>query len=495
MRVGFDHELYTRTQSEKILERIRQFGGKLYLELGGKLFDDNHAARVLPGFLPDSKISMLRSLSDQTEIVVAISADDIAQNKSRGDLGITYDQDVLRLIDAFRAVDMLVESVVITQWKAQPQAVSFRKRLRSQGIRVYIHYPIAGYPTDIALVVSDKGYGKNEYIETSRPLVLVTAPGPGSGKMAVCMSQLYQDHQRGIKAGFAKFETFPIWNLPLKHPVNIAYEAATVDLGDVNMIDPFHMEAYGELAVNYNRDIEMFPILSAIFQRIWGDMPYKSPTDMGVNMVGNCIIDNDLVEHSAKQEVIRRLYTTLCDQRRGDASEEEVNKLRLLMQQLNLSDEDRPVIAAARKRADATGNPAAAIELPSGAIITGKTSSLLGASSALLLNALKMLAGIPKNEELIPPEVIGPIQSLKLDYLGNNNPRLHTDEVLVALSITAASSKKAALAMSQLPLLKGCEVHTSVILSAVDENIFRRLGVNLTCDPHYQSRKLYHRGR
>lgn len=495
MRVGFDHELYTRTQSEKILERIAQFGGKLYLELGGKLFDDNHAARVLPGFLPDSKISMLRSLKDQAEIVVAISANDIAQNKARGDLGITYDQDVLRLIDAFRAVDMLVDNVVITQWTAQPQAVAFRKRLRSQGIRVYTHYPIAGYPTDIALVVSDKGYGKNEYIETSRPLVLVTAPGPGSGKMAVCMSQLYLEHQRGIKAGYAKFETFPIWNLPLKHPVNIAYEAATVDLGDVNMIDPFHLEAYGVQAVNYNRDIEVFPILSAIFERIWGEMPYKSPTDMGVNMVGNCITNNELVESSAKQEVIRRLYSTLCEQRRGHASEEEVNKLRLLMQQLGLSDEDRPVIAAARKRADSTGSPAAAAELPSGAIITGKTSSLLGASSALLLNALKLLAGIPKGEELIPAEVIGPIQNLKLNYLGNNNPRLHTDEVLVALSITAAKSEKAALALSQLPLLKGCEVHTSVILSAVDENIFRRLGVNLTCDPQYQSRKLYHRGR
>ncbi len=495
MRVGFDHDLYTKTQSEKILERVNQFGGKLYLELGGKLFDDNHAARVLPGFRPDSKISMLRSLSDQTEIVIAISADDIAKNKVRGDLGITYDQDVLRLIDAFRAVDMLVDSVVITHWASQPQAVAFRKRLRSLGMKVYAHYPIANYPSDIALVVSDKGYGKDDYIETTRPLVLVTAPGPGSGKMAVCMSQLYQDHQRGIKAGYAKFETFPIWNLPLKHPVNIAYEAATVDLGDVNMIDPFHLEAYGELAVNYNRDIEVFPILSAIFERIWGEMPYKSPTDMGVNMVGKCITDEAVVEAAAKQEVIRRLYTTLCEQRRGHATEEEVAKLRLLMQQMNLSDEDRPVISAARKRADSTGAPAAAVELPSGAIVTGKTSSLLGASSALILNALKLLAGIPKNEKLIPPEVIEPIQNLKLNYLGNNNPRLHTDEVLVALSITAANSPRAALALSQLPLLKGCEVHTSVILSSVDENIFRRLGVNLTCDPQYQSRKLYHRGR
>lgn len=495
MRIGFDHDLYTRTQSANILERVKQFGGKLYLELGGKLFDDNHAARVLPGFRPDSKISMLLNLREQTEVVVAISADDIAKNKVRGDLGITYDQDVLRLIDAFRAVDMLVDSVVITQWTAQPPAVAFRKRLRSQGIKVYLHYPIPGYPSDIALVVSDKGYGKNDYVETTRPLVLVTAPGPGSGKMAVCMSQLYQEHQRGIKAGYAKFETFPIWNLPLKHPVNVAYEAATVDLGDVNMIDPFHLEAYGVLAVNYNRDIEVFPILSAIFERIWGKMPYQSPTDMGVNMVGNCITDDALCQQTAKQEVIRRLYTTLCEQRRGHAGEDEVAKLRMLMQQLNLSDEDRPVIAAARKRAESTGSPAAAAELPSGVLVTGKTSSLLGASSAMLLNALKLLAGIPKNEKLIPPEVIGPIQDLKLNYLGNSNPRLHTDEVLVALSITAATSEKAALALAQLPLLKGCEVHTSVILSPVDENIFRRLGVNLTCDPVYQSRKLYHRGR
>lgn len=495
MRLGFDHELYTRTQSEKILERVAQFGGKLYLELGGKLFDDLHAARVLPGFLPDSKISMLLQLREQTEVVVAISADDIAKNRVRGDLGITYDQDVLRLIDAFRAVDMLVDSVVITHWTAQPPAVAFRKRLRSQGIKVYLHYPIPGYPSDIALVVSDKGYGKNDYVETTRPLVLVTAPGPASGKMAICLSQLYQDHQRGIKAGYAKFETFPIWNLPLKHPVNVAYEAATVDLGDVNMLDPFHLEAYGEQAVNYNRDIEVFPILKAIFERIWGQVPYQSPTDMGVNMVGLCITDEEVVIKAARQEVVRRLYATLAEQRRGNAGEEEVAKLRMLMQQLNLSDDDRPVIATARKRAESTGNPAAAVELPDGTLITGKTSSLLGASSALVLNALKTLAGIPKNDKLIPPEVIGPIQDLKLNYLGNSNPRLHTDEVLVALSITAGQSEQAALALAQLPRLKGCEVHTSVILSAVDENIFRRLGVNLTCDPVYQSRKLYHRGR
>ncbi len=493
MRTGFDHELYTRTQSEKIMERVDQFGGKLYLELGGKLFDDNHAARVLPGFLPDSKISMLAKLKDQIEIIVVISADDIEKNKVRGDLGITYDQDVLRLIDAFDAAQMQVGSVVITHWASQRHAQLFRRKLRSLGVKVYLHYFIEGYPGNVDLVVSDKGYGKNDFVATTRPLVLVTAPGPGSGKMAVCMSQLYQEHQRGVKAGYAKFETFPIWNLPLKHPVNVAYEAATVDLGDVNALDPFHLEAYHLPATNYNRDIEVFPILRTILEKIWGEMPYQSPTDMGVNMVGCCITNEALVEEAAKQEVIRRLYTSLCEQRRGHVTEEEVAKLRLLMQQLKLGDEDRPVIAASRKRAEATGGPAAAIQLPEGEIITGKTTALLGASSAMLLNALKRLAGIPKAEKLIPPEVIGPVQDLKLRYLGNHNPRLHTDEVLVALSITAAQSRPAALALAQLPLLKGCEVHTSVILSAVDENVFRRLGVNLTCDPQYQTRKLYHK--
>ena len=413
MKTGFDHELYTHSQSERIMERVRQFGGKLYLELGGKLFDDNHAARVLPGFLPDSKISMLTKLRDQIEIIVVINANDIEKNKVRGDLGITYDQEALRLIDAFGAAQMQVGSVVITQWASQRSAVLFRKRLRSLGIRVYVHYPIDGYPSNVDLVVSEKGYGKNEYVETSRPLVLVTAPGPGSGKMAVCMSQLYQEHQRGVKAGYAKFETFPIWNLPLKHPVNVAYEAATVDLGDVNALDPFHLEAYHVPATNYNRDIEVFPILRAILEKIWGDMPYQPPTDMGVNMVGSCITDNALVESAAKQEVIRRLYTSLCEQRRGHVTDEEVAKLRLLMQQLKLSDDDRPVIAASRKRAESTGAPAAAIELPGGDIVTSKTSSLLGASAALLLNALKVLAGIPKKEKLIPPEVIGPVQDLK----------------------------------------------------------------------------------
>ncbi|MDD2561101.1 MAG: DUF1846 domain-containing protein [Eubacteriales bacterium] len=492
MNKGFDHELYTRTQSEKIMERVEQFGGKLYLELGGKLFDDNHAARVLPGFRPDSKIAMLAKLREQIEIIVVINANDIEKNKVRGDLGITYDQEVLRLIDAFEAAQMTVGSVVITHWASQRNAQLFRKKLRSLGVKVYMHYFIEGYPGNVDLVVSEKGYGRNDFVETTRPLVLVTAPGPGSGKMAVCMSQLYQEHQRGMKAGYAKFETFPIWNLPLKHPVNVAYEAATVDLGDVNSLDPFHLEAYSVPAVNYNRDIEVFPILRTILEKIWGEMPYQSPTDMGVNMVGCCLTDEALVEAAAKQEVIRRLYTSLCEQRRGHVTEEEVGKLHLLMQQLKLGDDDRPVIAASRRRAASTGAPAAAIELESGEIVTAKTTSLLGASAALLLNALKRLAGIPKSEKLIPPEVIGPVQDLKLNYLGNRNPRLHTDEVLVALSITAAQSKPAALALSQMPRLKGCEVHTSVILSPVDENIFRRLGVNLTCDPKYQTHRLYH---
>ena len=493
MKIGFDHDQYTRMQSQHIRERIRGFGGKLYLEFGGKLFDDFHAARVLPGFRPDSKVSMLLTLKEQAEMIIVINADDIEKNKVRGDLGITYDADVLRLIDAFREIGLDRCSVVITQFRQQAHAAKFRRRLRSLGVKVAVHYPIANYPSDVNLIVSDKGYGKNEFVQTERPLVVVTAPGPGSGKMAVCLSQLYQEHQRGIKAGYAKFETFPIWNLPLKHPVNIAYEAATVDLSDVNMLDPFHLEKYGVSAVSYNRDIEVFPVLNAIFERIWGESPYCSPTDMGVNMVGQCIIDDEVVEQAARQEVIRRYYGTLCELRKGGSSEEEVDKQRLLLQKLGITDEDRPVIGAARKRADQTGAPAAAIQLPSGEIVTGKTSPLLGASAALILNALKKLADIPKPAKLIPPEVIGPVQELKLQFLGNHNPRLHSDEVLVALSITAAESPAAALALGQLPLLKGCEVHTSVILSPVDENIFRRLGVNLTSEPKYQTHRLYHK--
>ncbi|MBQ2953109.1 MAG: DUF1846 domain-containing protein [Clostridia bacterium] len=493
MRIGFDHDKYTAMQSEHILKRIAKFGGKLYLELGGKLFDDTHASRVLPGFRPDSKISMLLNIRDQAELVIVINAEDIEKNKTRGDLGITYDADVLRLIDAFRGIGMYVGSVVLTRWNEQRAAVQFKERLESLGIRVFRHYTIEGYPYNVKHIVSDAGFGRNEYVETTRPLVLVTAPGPGSGKMAVCLSQLYQEHQRGVQAGYAKFETFPIWNLSLKHPVNVAYEAATVDLDDHNMIDPYHLEAYGETTVNYNRDIEIFPVLSAVFQQIYGESPYASPTDMGVNMVGNCIVDDEVCREAAHQEIIRRYYSARCALRQGHGDSAEVEKLEMLLQKSGLSDDNRPVIAAARTRATETGEPAAALQLPDGRIVTGKTTKLLGASAALLLNALKALGGIEKSAHLIAPSVIGPIQSLKCDYLGNHNPRLHTDEVLLALSISAATDERAALAMAQLPQLKGCEVHTSVILSAVDVNIFKRLGVNLTCDPQYQTRRLYHK--
>ena len=493
MKIGFDHDRYTQMQSEHIRERIGSFGGKLYLELGGKLFDDNHASRVLPGFRPDSKIAMLLRLKDQAELVIAINADDIEKNKVRGDLGITYDADVLRLIDAFRGVGMYVGSVVLSQFSGQLQAVNFQKRLEGLGVRVYRHYPIAGYPTNIDLIVSDEGYGRNEYVETTKPLVLVTAPGPGSGKMAVCLSQLYHENKRGVKAGYAKFETFPIWNLPLKHPVNVAYEAATADLNDVNMIDPFHLEYYGKSAVNYNRDIEVFPVLQALLERIGGESPYHSPTDMGVNMVGSCIVDDEVCREAAKQEIIRRLYHARCQERQGHGNETELNKLELLMRSLSLNDEDRPVIAAARRRAEDTDAPAAAIQLEDGRIITGKTSALLGPSAAMLLNAVKELAGIRDEIMLLPPAVIEPVQELKCKYLGNHNPRLHTDEVLIALSVSAATNPVAAMALQQLPNLKGLEAHTTVILTGVDMNVFRRLGINVTCDPKYQTHKLYHK--
>ena len=492
MKIGFDHDRYTRMQSERIIQRIEEFGGKLYLELGGKLFDDYHASRVLPGFRPDSKVSMLLNLKDQAELVIAINADDIEKSKVRGDLGITYDLDVLRLIDAFRSIGLYVGSVVMTRWQEQRSAIAFKKRLESLGVRVFRHFPIEGYPYDVKRIVSDEGFGRNEYIVTSRPLILVTAPGPGSGKMATCLSQLYQEHQRGIQAGYAKFETFPIWNLPLQHPVNVAYEAATADLDDVNMIDPFHLEAYGQTTVNYNRDIEIFPVLNALFEYIYGSSPYKSPTDMGVNMAGNCIIDDEACQEAAKQEIIRRYYAASCAVKRGQAKEAEVAKIELLLQKMNLTDENRPVIAAARQRAEETGNEALALELPNGRIVTGKTTNLLGPSAALMLNALKALAGIEKKVQLISPTVIEPIQTLKCQYLGNHNPRLHSDEILLALSICAATDENAAKAMAQLPRLAGCEAHSTVILSPVDDKIFRRLKINLTCDPRYQSHKLYH---
>ncbi len=484
---GFDNDKYLRMQSEHIMERISNFGGKLYLEFGGKLFDDYHASRVLPGFLPDSKLKMLLQLKDRVEVVITINSADIEKNKLRGDLGITYDLDVIRLIDCFRNIGIYVSSVVMTQFNGQPSCEAFQRRLNSLGVKVYRHYTIEGYPSDVAKIVSDEGYGKNEYIETTKELVVITAPGPGSGKMATCLSQLYHEHKRGIKAGYAKFETFPIWNLPLSHPVNLAYEAATADLNDVNMIDPFHLEAYGETTVNYNRDVEIFPVLKAMFEKITGECPYKSPTDMGVNMAGNCIIDDEITKAASRQEILRRYYAALCDQKKGISDEDVVLKLELLMKKAEITTYDRSVIAPALQKAALTGSPAAAMELPDGRIVTGKTSDLLGASSALLFNALKALAGISDETQLMSPAVLEPIQHLKVDHLGNRNPRLHTDEALVALSICAATDPNAELALEQLGNLRGCEVHSSVILSSVDEKVFKRLGINLTCEPAFQS--------
>lgn len=491
-KIGFDNEKYIKLQSQNIRDRIDKFGGKLYMEFGGKLFDDFHAARVLPGFEPDAKVQMLLELKDDAEVVIAINADAIEKNKRRGDLGITYDLDTLRLIDAFREIGLYVGSVVITRYTGQPLAQAFEKRLTSLGIKVYRHYPIEDYPSNIPHIISEEGFGKNEFIETTRQLVVVTAPGPGSGKMATCLSQLYHEHKRGVQAGYAKFETFPVWSIPLKHPVNIAYEAATVDLNDVNMIDPFHLEAYGELTVNYNRDIEIFPVLNAMLEGILGESPYKSPTDMGVNMVGFAISDNDAVCDAAKQEVIRRYYNALVSARQGMGESSDASKIELLMKQVGVTTTDRAVVAAANCKAEETESPATAIQLPDGKIITGKTSSLLGAASAMLLNALKYLSGIPDEVNLISPTIIEPMQRLKTEIMGNHNPRLHTDEILIALSICAATSEDAHKALDNAYKLSGCEAHSSVILSRVDENVFRKLGVNLTCEPKYQTKKLYH---
>lgn len=490
--IGFDNNKYLSMQSELIMERVEKFGGKLYMEFGGKLFDDYHASRVLPGFKPDSKVNMLLQLKDKAEIIIAINAGDIEKNKVRGDLGITYDLDVLRLIDAFTEIGLFIGSVVLTQYCGQPAADAFKNRLQNLGIKVYMHYSIEGYPSNVSHIVSEDGLGKNEYIETSRSLVVVTAPGPGSGKMATCLSQLYHDNKRGIKAGYAKFETFPIWNLPLKHPVNLAYEAATADLNDVNMIDPFHLDAYGKTTVNYNRDVEIFPVLNAIFENIWGESPYKSPTDMGVNMAGNCIFDNDVCCEASKQEIIRRYYQALCDKRKGLTDSNIIYKLELTMKQAMITPENRPVIKACCEKAEQTNEPATAIQLNDGRIITGKTSNLLGASSAMILNALKALAGIDDSIHLIPPIVIEPIQNLKTSHFLSKNPRLHTDEVLIALSIAAATDKNAKLAMQQIKNLKNCDAHSSVILSQVDETVFKKLGVTMTCEPKYQTHKLYH---
>ena len=491
-KLGFDNEKYISLQSQNIRDRIAMFGGKLYMEFGGKLFDDFHASRVLPGFAPDSKVKMLLNLKDDAEIVIVINADAIEKNKRRGDLGITYDLDTLRLIDAFRGIGLYVGSVVITRYTEQPLAVAFERRLQSLGIKVYRHYTIPDYPSNIPLIVSDDGFGKNQYIETERRLVVVTAPGPGSGKMAVCLSQLYHENKHGIKAGYAKFETFPIWNIPLKHPVNIAYEAATADLNDVNMIDPFHLEAYGKTTVNYNRDIEIFPVLNAMMERIMGESPYKSPTDMGVNMAGCAICDDEICCAAAKQEVIRRYFAAMGAVRQGLGEQSEVAKIELIMNKLGITVDDRPVVAAALQKAELTNAPATSIELTDGRIVTGKTSSLLGASSSMLLNVLKELGGIPDEVQLLSPTIIEPIQRMKTGALGNHNPRLHTDEVLIALSICAATDKTAKLALDQVSKLRGLEAHSTVILSRVDEQTFRKLGVNMTCEPKYQTKKLYH---
>ena len=485
MKLGFDNEKYIQTQSAHIRERIVQFGGKLYLEFGGKLYDDYHAARVLPGFQPDSKLRMLLQMKDMVEMVIAINADDIEKNKVRGDLGITYDRDVLRLIRIFRDFGLYVSSVVLTRFNDQSLAKAFQARLEALDIKVYHHYAIEGYPANVSHIVSDEGFGKNEYIETTRSLVVVTAPGPGSGKLATCLSQLYHDHKRGDCAGYAKFETFPVWNLAINHPVNLAYEAATADLSDVNMLDPFHLEAYGVTTVNYNRDVEAFPVLVAMFDRILGECPYKSPTDMGVNMVGNCIVDDEAAREASRQEILRRYYTALCDHKQGKVSDSQILKLELLMKKAGVTAEQRKVVSPALEREEQTGLPGAAMELPDGRIVTGKTSDLLGACSAVLLNALKALADIDDDIHLIAPEVIEPIQHLKVDHLGNRNPRLHTDEVLIALSMSAVTDPMAERAMEQLNKLRGCDVHSSVILSSVDENTFKRLGVNLTCSPRY----------
>ena len=492
-KIGFDNRRYLETQSARIRERIAQFGGKLYLEFGGKLFDDYHAARVLPGFAPDSKIRMLLELRDSAEIVVAVNAADIEQNKVRGDLGITYGEDVLRLIDAFRGEGLYVGSVALTQYAGQPAADAFKNRLESLGVKVYLHYPIHGYPHDVGRIVSQDGFGRSEYIETTRPLVVVTAPGPGSGKMATCLSQLYHHHVRGVRAGYAKFETFPIWNLPLKHPVNLAYEAATADLNDVNMIDPFHLQAYGETTVNYNRDVEVFPVLQAMFEEIIGESPYKSPTDMGVNMAGNCIVDDEAVCAAARQEIIRRYYAALCDRRRGQGSDEIVYKLELLMKQAQAGSELRPVIAAAEDREKETDEPAVAIELPDGRVITGGTSDLMGAAAAALLNAMKALAGIDHGIHLISRTAIEPIQQVKVGYLGSRNPRLHSDEVLIALASSTAMVPLAVRALDSLDRLRDCEAHSSVILTAADSGTYAKLGLRLTCAPRYQGSQLYHK--
>ena len=491
--IGFDNQKYLTTQSEQIKKRIHQFGGKLYLEFGGKLFDDYHASRVLPGFEPDSKIRMLQQLKDDVEIVIAINAGDIEKNKMRGDLGITYDEDVLRLIDIFRDMGLYVGSVVLTRYSGQDAANAFLHRLETLGIRCYRHYPIAGYPSDVVHIVSDDGLGKNDYIETSHSLIVVTAPGPGSGKMATCLSQLYHENKRGVRAGYAKYETFPIWNLPLKHPVNLAYEAATADLNDVNMIDPFHLEAYGKTTVNYNRDVEIFPVLNAMFQRIQGTSPYQSPTDMGVNMAGFAIVDDAVCQEASRMEILRRYYAGMVDRVRGKCDDDVVRKLEIIMQQAGVTPDICPAVAACLKKAEETAAPAGAMVLPDGRVVTGKNSSLLGPSAALLLNAIKALAGIDKELDLLPSSIIAPISDMKISHLGHRNPRLHSDEVLIALSISAVTNPLAERVLKKLDDLRGCDAHFSVIISEEDEKLYKRLGIHVSCQPRYEVKKLYHK--
>lgn len=491
-KIGFDNDKYIELQSQHIRERISSFGGKLYLEFGGKLFDDHHASRVLPGFHPDSKIRMLLQLKEQVQIIVAVSSEDIEKNKLRGDLGIPYTTDVLRLIDVFRSFGFMVNNVVITRFSGQPVVEAFQRQLEALGVTVSRHYPIEGYPYDIQKIVGPEGYGKNDYVETERPLVVVTAPGPGSGKMAVCLSQVYHEHQHGVEAGYAKYETFPIWNLPLRHPVNIAYEAATADLSDVNMIDPFHLEAYGETTVNYNRDIEIFPVLKTMFEGILGKSPYNSPTDMGVNMAGYGIVDDEVTREAAKNEIIRRYYQEMVRKTRGLSDGKEVYKIELLMKELGVTGTSRTVVQPALDVEEKTGAPAAAIEMADGTVLTGKTSSLLGAASALLINALKHLANIPDEIHIIPPTVIAPVQELKVNVLGNHNPLLHIDELLVAISVSAVTDPNAKLALMELQNLRGLDAHSSVILSEADADSFRRLGVHITYEPKFETSKLYH---
>ena len=493
MKTGFDNDKYITLQSQNIRKRIDQFGGKLYLEFGGKLFDDYHASRVLPGFQPDSKIRMLQNLKDDVEILLAICANDIEKNKVRGDLGITYDEDTLRLMDVFQELGFKVLGVVITRYAGQETADAFRKRLTSMGIKSYLHYPIAGYPYDIEHITSEDGFGRNEYIETTRPLVVVTAPGPGSGKMATCLSQLYHEHERGNLAGYAKFETFPIWNLPLNHPVNLAYEAATVDLDDVNMIDPFHLEAYGITTVNYNRDVEIFPVLKAMMARISDEVVYKSPTDMGVNMAGYCIDDDEAVRAAACMEIFRRYYDTATQIKRTGTGEQMLEKMESIMSLAGVTPEISQARTAAMLKESATGSPAAAMVLPSGKVVTGKTSELLGAASSLLINALKTLVGIGDSIDIISQAAIEPICTLKTERMGAKNPRLHSDETLIALSISSVTNPVAGAAIEQLGQLRGCDAFFSVIPSSADEKLYRSLGINVCCEPKYERRSFYHK--